>query len=220
MTHFSVERWIDFVNGKCTQSVQQEMQGHMDSGCETCLKESALWRKVQSSAASEAKFTPPADTVRVVKAAFGNAGYDAKPGLAGIVAELIFDSFKSPATAGARSTGMQSRQMLFSASPYQIDISIESKPDKARLSVTGQLMDTSQPDSIGRGVPVTLSNRRGQTVQTVTNNFGEFQGEIENRGDLELTFPGQGEKPIVVSLRDALNYMPSQTRGDGGKGLV
>lgn len=220
MTHFSVEHWIDFVNGKCARSVEQEIQGHLDTGCKTCLGESALWKKVQNSASNEAKFAPPADTVRVVKAAFANAGYNAKPGLAGMVAEIIFDSFKSPEIAGTRSAGMQSRQMLFSASPFQIDISIELKPDKARLSVTGQLMDASQPDSIGRGVPVTLSNRRGQTIQTVTNNFGEFQGEIENRGDLELTFPGQGEKPVVVSLRDALNYMPPQTRGDGGKGLV
>jgi len=99
---------------------------------------------------------------------------------------------------------MQSRQMLFSATPFQIDVNIEAKPGETRLSVTGQLMDTSQPDSIARGIPVTLSNRRGQTIQTVTNNFGEFQGEIENRGDLELTFLGHSEKSIVVSLRDAL----------------
>jgi hypothetical protein len=104
--------------------------------------------------------------------------------------------------------------MLFSANPFQIDLNIEAKPGGNRLSVTGQLMDTSQPDSIGRGVPVTLSNRRGQTIQTVTNNFGEFHGEIENRGDLELSFPGKEEKAVVVSLRDALSTVSGlATRG-------
>jgi hypothetical protein len=148
-----------------------------------------------------------------------NAGLEAKSGLAGLMARLVFDSFQTQIVAGARSTGMQTRQMLFSANPFQIDLSIEAKPGETRLSVTGQLMDTSQPDSVGRGVPVTLSNRRGQTVQTVTNSFGEFHGEIENRGDLELSFPGKGEKPVVVSLRDALTYVPGTSRrADSTKG--
>ncbi len=213
MTHYSPEEWIDFVTGVNQAPGRQEMQMHLDSGCERCKERVAVWRKVQSSAALDARFEPPADAIRVVKAAYGNAGFESQPGLVGIVAEMIFDSFRAPAVAGARSAGMQSRQMLFSATPFQIDVNIEAKPGDTRLSVTGQLMDTSQPDSIGKGIPVTLSNRRGQTVQTVTNNFGEFQGEIENRGDLELTFLGHAEKPIVVSLRDALSYIPGPTRG-------
>jgi len=220
MTHYSPEQWIDFVNGAGQASAQQEMQAHLASGCERCKERVATWRTVQRSAALEAKFQPPVDTVRVAKAAFANAGFEAKPGLAGIVAQVIYDSFKTPAVAGARSAGVQSRQMLFSANPFQIDVNIEAKPGETRLSVTGQLMDTSQPDSIARGIPVTLSNRRGQTIQTVTNNFGEFQGEIENRGDLELTFLGHSEKTIVVSLRDALTYIPGPTRGSDSFGAV
>ncbi len=215
MTHYSTEQWIDFVNGASVHSAQQDMQKHLDAGCKRCKGMVATWEKVHRSAAQEARFEPPADWVRVVKAAFGNAGFESKPGFAGIIAQVIFDSFRTPAVAGARSAGMQSRQMLFSANPFQIDVNIEAKPGETRLSVTGQLMDTSQPDSIARGIPVTLSNRRGQTVQTVTNNFGEFHGEIENRGDLELTFLGHAEKTIIVSLRDALSYVPGPSRGGG-----
>jgi len=213
MTHYSTEQWIDFVNGASVQSAQQDMQKHLDTGCKRCKGMVATWQKVHRSAAQEARFEPSADRVRVVKAAFGNAGFESKPGFAGTIAQVIFDSFRTPAVAGARSAGMQSRQMLFSANPFQIDVNIEAKPGETRLSVTGQLMDTSQPDSIARGIPVTLSNRRGQTVQTVTNNFGEFHGEIENRGDLELTFLGHAEKTIIVSLRDALSYVPGPSRG-------
>ncbi len=219
MKHFSIEQWIDFVNGVSAKPAQQDMQKHLDSGCKQCAGAVALWQKVLRSAAEESRFDPPTDTVRLVKAAFANARLEAKSGLAGVIARLVFDSFQTQAVAGARSAGMQTRQMLFSANPFQIDLSIEAKPGETRLSVTGQLMDTSQPDSVGRGVPVTLSNRRGQTIQTVTNNFGEFHGEIENRGDLELSFPGKGEKHVVVSLRDALNYIPGPSRrGDSAKG--
>jgi len=73
-------------------------------------------------------------------------------------------------------------------------------------------MDVTKPDQIGKGVLMTLSNRRGQTIQTTTNDFGEFHAEIENRGDLEITFLAQDGKPIVVSVRDALSCMPSRVR--------
>jgi hypothetical protein len=38
----------------------------------------------------------------------------------------------------------------------------------------------------------------------MTNQFGEFRSEIENSGDLELSFLGLSGKPIVILLRPAL----------------
>jgi len=98
--------------------------------------------------------------------------------------------------------------MLYRTDPYQIDIQIEPKPGANRLVITGQLLDLSQPGVIGRNIQVTLSNRRGNTVMAATNQFGEFSGEIENSGDLELTLPGEGDQPIVISLRNALGSLP------------
>jgi len=59
-------------------------------------------------------------------------------------------------------------------------------------------------------VQITLSNHRGNVMHTITNQFGEFRGELENTGDLELSFPGQGEKSIVISLRNALGNLPGK----------
>jgi len=98
--------------------------------------------------------------------------------------------------------------MLYRTDPYQIDIQIEPTPGANRLVITGQLLDLSQPGVIGRNIQVTLSNRRGNTVMAATNQFGEFSGEIENSGDLELTLPGEGDQPIVISLRNALGSLP------------
>ena len=98
--------------------------------------------------------------------------------------------------------------MLYRADPYQIDIQMEAKPEGNRLMVTGQLLDLNNPGIVGRDVKITLSNHRGNVMHTITNQFGEFRGEIENTGDLELSFPGQGEKTIVISLRNALGDLP------------
>ena len=97
--------------------------------------------------------------------------------------------------------------MLYRADPYQIDIQIEPKPGSNRLIITGQILDISNPGVIGHDIPVTISNRRGNSVIAATNKFGEFSGEVENSGDLELSIPAHGEKPIVISLRNALGNL-------------
>jgi hypothetical protein len=122
----------------------------------------------------------------------------------GTVVEVLFDSSLQSDCDGVRSAGKQSRQMLFRAGPYQVDVKIEPIPDTARLGVIGQLLNPSDPEMVAREAQVTLSNRRGNLVHLITNEFGEFRGEIENSDDLELILPSRGGKPIIISLRNAL----------------
>ncbi len=100
--------------------------------------------------------------------------------------------------------------MLYRADPFQIDVQVEAKPEGNRIVVTGQLLNLSSPAIIGEGARIVLSNMRGHVVHAITNQFGEFSGEIENSGDLQMTFASPGTQPIVISLRDALGAL----RGD------
>ena len=205
MKHFTTEEWIDFVNQLATSGKKLEMQQHLDSGCKRCQETIDLWQKVRKTGAAERNYQPPADIVCAAKAAFATAGWAAKPERAPGLIELLFDSFLQPALAGARSAGTGMRQMLYRAGPYQVDVQIEAKPEGNRLVVTGQVLNVSRTDFVVSALQVTLSNRRGSTVHAVTNQFGEFRGEIDSSGDLELSFPRPEEKPIVISLRDALD---------------
>jgi hypothetical protein len=204
MKHFTTGEWIDFANQVTSGDKDKAMQKHLGSGCKRCAESVALWQKARNTAATEAGYQPPAETVRVVKAAFASPGSGGKQKRTSSWVEVVFDSFLQPALAGARSAGTATRHMLCRADPYQIDIQIEAKPEGNRLVITGQLLDISRPDVVGPDVQVTLSNRRGNLVHTLTNRFGEFREEILNTGDLELAFIGPAEKPIVISLRDAL----------------
>src|SRR5712692_6767581 len=208
MKHFTTAEWIDFVNQVTSQKQQAAMQKHLGTGCKGCEEAVALWQKIRNTAVLEASYQPPAADVRIAKAAFAAAGRATHQSAKGSFVEVLFDSFLQPMLAGARSTSLGTRQMLYRADPYQIDIQIEAKPEGNRLMVTGQLLDVSSPGIVGRNVNITLSNHRGNVIHTVTNQFGEFRGEIENSGDLELSFPGQGEKPIAISLRNALGDSP------------
>ena len=208
MKHFTTVEWINFVNRVTSQKQQEAMQRHLGTGCKRCMDTVSLWQRVRNTAALEAGYQPPAADVRIAKAAFAAAGRatqrEEKTGLV----EVLFDSFLQPMLAGARSSSLGTRQMLYRADPYQIDIQIEAKPEGNRLMVTGQLLDVNNPGIVGRDVKITLSNHRGNVIHTITNQFGEFHGEIENTGDLELSFPGQGEKTIAISLRNALGDLP------------
>ena len=118
--------------------------------------------------------------------------------------ELLFDSLWQPAPAGIRSSAMGLRQMLYRAEPYQIDLQLETDREHHRLMVTGQLLDIRRPEMACLEVQVTLSNLRGNAVNTATNQFGEFRGEVENSGDLELSFLGHNGARIVILLRGAV----------------
>jgi hypothetical protein len=208
MKHFKTEEWIDFVNQVTSPRQQEAMKKHLGADCKQCMETVELWQKLHNTAAMEARYQPPEADVRIAKAAFASAGGIAQREVKSSFVEVMFDSFLQPMLVGARSSGLGTRQMLYRADPYQIDIQIEAKPDGNRLMVTGQLLDVSSPGVVGRDVKITLSNRRGNVVHTVTNQFGEFRGEVENTGDLELAFPGQGEQSIVISLRNALGNLP------------
>jgi hypothetical protein len=207
MTHFSTEEWIDLVNQVVTSDRRQAMQKHLAAGCKSCKETVSLWQRVSKTAAVEASYQPSADAVRLAKAAFATSGLARSHQKSRSVVEVLFDSFRQPAIAGARSVVIGTRQMLYRADPYQIDIQIEPKPGGNRLVITGQILDISDPGVIGRDIPITISNRRGNSVLAATNKFGEFSGEIENSGDLELSIAGSDEQPIVISLRNALGNL-------------
>jgi hypothetical protein len=206
--HFREVEWIDFVNQVTVKSQHAAMQEHLDSGCQGCAKSLALWQKTREIAALEANFQPPASSVRMAKAAFAGSGVSAEHKASAGLLELLIDSFSQPALAGARSTATAARQLLYRADPYQVHLQIEAKPDRDKLVITGQLMDLNNVESRSPDIQITLSNLRGSVTYTTTNSFGEFRGEVENSGDLELTFPRSDDKPVVISLRNALSRLP------------
>jgi hypothetical protein len=204
MKHLEVVKWNDFGNHVPSDDRRKVMQRHRRARRNHHAETAALWQKVGNATAAEANHQPAAETVRVAKAAFAIASLSAGGREVVRLAQLLFDSFSHPAPAGTRSAPTRIRQLLYRAQPYQIDLQIELRQETNRLVVTGQLLDVSHPEMIGRDVHVTLSNRRGSVVKTITNQYGEFRGEVENSGDLELSFAGSGGKPIVILLPKAL----------------
>ena len=210
MEHFNVEKWIDFVNQAVTTNEKARMDKHFALGCQSCQATVSLWQRVRASAVVEGNYQPPESAVRIAKAAFSDVGLaQRKKGSASRV-KVLFDSFLRPMLEGVRSAGAGTRQMLYRADPYQIDVQLEMKPGGNRIVVTGQLLNLSDPKIIAAGTRILVSNMHGDVVHTSANQFGEFSGELKNSGDLQLTFATPSGAPIVISLREALGRLPEE----------
>ena len=205
MMHFGLEEWSDFARNAASGDRQVAMQRHLETGCNPCMETIALdsWPRPLSRWLLSPQ--PELEGTRTVKAPFATVGLLAKRQETGCYIELLFDSFSQPRPAGTRSAAMRIRQMLYRVEPYQIDLHIELQPEHNRFVVSGQLVDLSHPEMVGRDVQVMLSDGREYIVNTVTNQFGEFLGEVKDSGDLEISFLGRNGKPIVILLRGPLD---------------
>ena len=210
MQHFTKEKWIDFVNQVVAANDKALMAKHLEHGCKRCAETVSAWRRVRDSAAAEANYQPPDSAVRLAKATFAGAGLAGQRKGADSRIKVLFDSFLQPVFEGARSAAANTRQMLYRADPFQIDVQVEAKLGGNRIVVTGQLLDLRRPEIIAQDTRILLSNMRGNVVHAVANQFGEFSGEVQNSGDLQLTFAINGGKPFVISLREALGQLPEE----------
>jgi len=194
--HLSDEQAVNFVNRVMSAQDQLEAQKHIESGCKRCSEAVATWQRVLEASSVEAEYQPPAGVVRIAKAAFAAAGLEN----ATSDVKLLFDSTLQPAMAGVRSVSTDTRQLLYGVGPYLIDLYISAKPGGKSVSVTGQLMNSKFPEKILKAVPIAVGNGAGTVVLAITNDFGEFRGDLEYSGDLELRLPSPEGQEIVIRL--------------------
>jgi hypothetical protein len=114
---------------------------------------------------------------------------------------LIFDSFLAPAPAGLRATWQVGWQGLYRAGECSLDLRIEPELKSSRAAVIGQVTNHVCP-SQGMG-DLTVSLRSGERIvaETVSNRFGEFQMEYEQKSQLQLVIRLQDANLIQVPLK-------------------
>lgn len=186
MKHFAMEEWVDFVRDVLAPEQKMVMQHHLDTGCARCSKNLQLWRQVRTLAAHETTYHPPEELVRFVKGSFALNRPPATRSRRTRLAQLVFDSFRQPALAGARATGQSPRQLLYRTGTLLIDLRME-RLSGSRLSLVGQVLDSNHAMKGVDGLPVKLASPLGSVSLTATNEFGEFHLEIDGGSGLRLS---------------------------------
>ena len=200
MRHYSLEKWVDFARNVIHEDEKTKMQSHLETGCSAVLEGAESVAAFTSNCPTRVPYEPSGGAVRTVNAAFANRRTartrDAKSG----VATLLFDSFRSPAFAGMRSSGSVARQLLYSANSYRIDIRIEPQTDSEKVLLVGQILNSSDPNERLSRVQVALVKGRRVLSQSVTTLFGEFQMECALDGGFRLMVNLPGGREVSLPL--------------------
>lgn len=204
MKHFTAQEWVDFVRGTVSEDHKAAMQAHLYSGCHRCQREAKTWLRVRETAARQRASEPDDSAVRFVKGSFAINGKRKAKHSRGLLAEVLFDSYREPQPAGVRSAASASRQLLFGAGNLRIDLRLEPKVDSDNISVIGQILDSADAGK-NRVVASVALLRAGKVVsEAKTNHFGEFQLECGLASRLELRIKLSTGKETSIALVDPI----------------
>ena len=189
MKHFDICQWTDFARGVVPGPDRATMDVHLSSqGCVHCRATLALVRRVVAIARAEDRYTPPEYVVRCVKA-ISAVRRPQGTRFPGLVARLVYDSFRDPVPAGIRAQDRISRHALFEAENFCLDLQLEHDGGTPLVTLMGQLTNRKDPDHCVAEAPVLLMARKDVVAHTVSNPFGEFQMEYPPARHLRLCVP-------------------------------
>jgi hypothetical protein len=209
MSHFSAEHWLEFAGGTISSGHKALMQGHLKKACDECRAALAIWKEVLDIIHHESNYHPPPGAVRQAKAIFAPVETWRWFREIAQTARLIFDSVRQPAPETTRGSNPFSRQILQEAKPFAIDLRVDGDPARKWVRLTGQILNSKEPNQNVPDVEVFLLRGEHLVRKTEANSSGEFDFEFEDEEGLQLFLDIRGQKVIEIRLPASL------TEGNG-----
>src|SRR5437870_3021106 len=189
MNHFDISKWADFVRGLIEESAQVAMERHLASGCRKCRHTAELLRKLVTAARNDSQVQVPDYALRCARANFFLQQPEKVQILPRIPARLLYDSFREPLPTGLRTQQRLSRQALYQAGDYSLDLRLENERGTSRVALVGQIQNRKQAGKRLGSVPVQLLSGKQVLAQATSNSLGEFQMEYKPSKHLRLYVP-------------------------------
>ncbi len=198
---------IDYADGRLEPAKISSVKKHLTESCGDCGGILDWYASFVATAREDVSVEPPVWVTERAIGLFADARKAASErGLRGLVsrlrAALVFDSLAgalTPDAIAARTAVGGSRQLLYSAAPYDVDLLIAAGEPPQSLTVTGQVLTSDGDDFESvRGLTVTVE-RDGQAVTSAeTSDFGEFTLAGVAPGLYDLRFASD-EREIVIA---------------------
>src|SRR6266852_279086 len=203
MEHFDISELTDFVRGLSEKLAEVAIGHHLASGCRKCRHTAGLLRKLAAVVRSDLQVQVPEHALRCARAIFILQQPEEVQILPRIPARLLYDSFREPLPAGVRTQQRLSRQALYEAGDYSLDLRLENESGTSRVTLVGQIQNRKQPGKRLGGVPVLLFSGKQVLGQALSNSLGEFQMEYAPTQHVRLYLPvRQAGKRIKVLLNE------------------
>jgi hypothetical protein len=208
MKHYAIEQWVDFSRDLVEFKERSQMRDHALE-CGECQKLADLTQRLRQTCNAIAVSQVPESTLRLARAIFPVRVQDRPRRGSRLPIELIFDSFLAPAPAGLRATWQVGWQGLYKAGECSLDLRIEPELNSARAAVIGQVTNHVAPLTQMGNLPISLLVGKRVVAETVSNRFGEFQMEYEQKSHLQLVVHLQDAKVIQVPLKKLISDQPA-----------
>src|SRR3989441_12665535 len=186
MKHLDLIQLTDYICGATAEAQAAAMEAHLASGCQKCRLTADLLRKLVTAAHSDSQVQVPDYALRCARAIFLLQQPEKVQILPRIPARLLYDSFREPLPAGLRTQQRLSRQALYQAGDYSLDVRLENERGSPRVALVGQIQNRKQPGKRLESVPVQLLSGKQVLAQATSNSLGEFQMEYEPSKHLRL----------------------------------
>ncbi len=216
MKHFDLRKWTDFVRGLTSSSDRTAMEIHLATGCLECHEWVNLLGRVAAVGAGSRQHVPES-LAEQARAVFVTRRPEQLPAFPRLAARLAYDSFRDPLPFGVRSTQFTSRQALYEAGDYCLDLRLETEPNEREFTLTGQIANRKAPGEQMAGIPVFLLSRDDVLLSAHSTEFGEFHIEYTYQRNLRLCVPIENPGCLIeVSLGRFLGGGAGHSRSRGG----
>ena len=193
---------IDFEDGRLDREKARLIERHLATGCPRCTADRSWYERLRSAARRDPSFTPPSWARNRAVLLFEEPREKSAPGDPNLfdVALLDYDSVGGRPSAGARSSELAERQLVYSAGAFTVDLQIGPAEDSG-AEVIGQILQESERgfDSVA-GLLVDLVRLEESAWTTVTNGVGEFRMVGVEFGEYELAIYTRGKQIRIPAL--------------------
>ena len=194
MTCATLDELLALIQGTADVAARAGIQAHMSSGCKTCAENHGWLTQMLTVTAKDNSFNFSEETIGWSVAQFKAASASA-PTKMQILARLVFDNLlpSRPIEVRSMAAPAVSRQMLYQAAGYEVDLRVEQFESSNAILVLGQIVSTAKkPNELA-----------GLSVGMTRSGFGQQdkkQTETDARGMFRLRDVTPGEYDIVIHV--------------------
>ena len=196
MTCATLDELLALIQGTADVAARAGIQAHMSSGCKTCAENHGWLTQMLAVTSKDDSFNFSEETIGWSVAQFKAASASA-PTKMQILARLVFDNLLPSRPIEVRSMAAPaiSRQMLYQAGDYDVDLRLEQFEASLSILILGQIANKAKKAGELAGWSVELTRRGTGSAQE-----HKKYAETDTRGMFRLRDVTPGEYDIVIHV--------------------
>ncbi len=187
---------LALIRGTIEAGTKALVEAHMSSGCVTCAENYRWLTAMLSVTAEDNSFDFSEEAIQWSVAQF-KAASAAMPSKKQILARLIFDNLLPARPVEVRSMAAPaiSRQVLYQAGAYEVDLRLEQLEAASAIVILGQIVSTEKKSGGLAGLSVEMALYTSGAGHEDTK-----QTETDSRGMFRLRDVTPGEYDIIIHV--------------------